>query len=57
MIPGNMAQEFLNVLDPQYTRYIYIRDEIEAYLTDKYGENINFQILVRSLLGIIELYS
>lgn len=43
-----MAQEFLNVLDPQYTRYIHIRGEIEAYLIEKYGEETGFQVVVRS---------
>jgi hypothetical protein len=42
-----MAKElFLNILDPQYTRYIQLRHELEAYLTEEYGEDINFRVAV-----------
>lgn len=51
-----MVPEYLNVLDPQDTRYINVREELKAFLVDnyreKYGENIeniDFQILVCSL--------
>jgi hypothetical protein len=47
--PAAMAQqEFSNVLDPQYTRYIKLRSEIESYLTEKYGREIDFKVLVCS---------
>jgi hypothetical protein len=43
-----MAQElFLNVLDPMYARYIKLRPELETYLTEKYGEGIDFRVSVR----------
>jgi hypothetical protein len=43
-----MAQElYLNVLDPMYARYIKLRPELETYLTEKYGEGIDFRVSVR----------
>jgi hypothetical protein len=39
-------QEFSNVLDPQYTRYIFLREELQAYLEEKYGTGIDFKIFV-----------
>jgi hypothetical protein len=46
-----MSQElFFNTLDPQFTRYIDIRRELEAYLTEKYGGGINFQVAVSPAL-------
>jgi hypothetical protein len=38
--------EFLNVLEPQYSRYLHLRDDIEAYLTEKYGAEIDFRVFV-----------
>ncbi|KUJ15958.1 uncharacterized protein LY89DRAFT_735100 [Mollisia scopiformis] len=40
--------EFENVLDPQYSRYINLREELEAYLTEKYGEGIDFKVFHES---------
>jgi hypothetical protein len=40
------TQEFLNVLDPQYTRYIHLRADIEAHLAEKYGTEVNFKVSV-----------
>jgi hypothetical protein len=36
-----------NVLDPQYARYILLRDELEAYLKEKYGADMDFNVFVR----------
>jgi hypothetical protein len=41
---------YLNTLDPQYARYIDLRRELEAYLTEKYGKDINFQVAVSPAL-------
>ena len=42
-----MAQTlYLNILDPQYARYVQLQDELEEYLIELYGEDINFQIMV-----------
>jgi hypothetical protein len=43
-----MAQQelYLNVLDPQYTRYIELRHELENYLIEIYGDDIDFQVSV-----------
>jgi hypothetical protein len=42
-----MSQKlYLNILDPQYARYIQVRDELEEYLIELYGEDIDFQIMV-----------
>jgi hypothetical protein len=56
-----MVPEYLNVLDPQDTRYINVREELEAFLVDKYCEkygedikNVDFEILVRSLNRSLE---
>lgn len=38
--------EFEYVLDQQYSRYINLREELEAYLTEKYGEGKDFKVLV-----------
>jgi hypothetical protein len=42
-----MSQELhLNVLDPQFARYIELRDELEEYLVEIYGPGIDFQVSV-----------
>lgn len=38
---------YLNVLDQQHTRYIELGQELVAYLTEKYGEDIDFRVTVR----------
>lgn len=35
----------MNVLDPQYSRYINLREELEAYLAEKYGEATEHKML------------
>lgn len=47
---ATQTQEFEYVLDPQYSRYINLREELEAYLTEKYGEGIDFKVFVRQNL-------
>jgi hypothetical protein len=37
---------YLNVLDPQFTRYIELRHELEDYLIEIYGAGIDFQVSV-----------
>jgi hypothetical protein len=37
---------YLNVLDPQYARYVQLRDELKQYLIEEYGDGIDFQICV-----------
>lgn len=37
---------YLNILDPQYARYVQLRNELEEYLIEQYGEDIDFQITV-----------
>jgi hypothetical protein len=45
-----MAQElYLNILEPQYSRYISLRPELEAYLKEMYPEQSDFQVKVGSL--------
>lgn len=39
-------EEFEYVLDPQYSRYINLREDLEAYLTEKYGEGKDFKVFV-----------
>lgn len=36
----------LNVLDPMYTRYIPVGSDLETILVERYGNNINFDVLV-----------
>jgi hypothetical protein len=44
---ATQEEEFEYVLDPQYSRYINLREELEAYLTEKYGEGKDFKVFVR----------
>jgi hypothetical protein len=37
-------QEFVNVLDPQYSRYINLREDLEEYLTEKYGPETEYKV-------------
>jgi hypothetical protein len=37
---------YLNVLDPQYARYVQLRDELKQYLIEMYGDEIDFRICV-----------
>jgi hypothetical protein len=37
---------YLNILDPQYTRYVQLRDDLEKYLIERFGGEIDFQITV-----------
>lgn len=42
-----MSQELhLNVLDPQYARYIELGRELEDYLVEIYGPGIDFRVSV-----------
>ena len=42
-----MSQKlYLNILDPQYARYIDLRHDLEEYLEEKYGSEIDFGITV-----------
>ncbi len=37
-------QEFVNVLDPQYSRYINLREDLEEYLAEKYGPETQYKM-------------
>lgn len=40
---------YLNVLDPSYARYIPVGSDLETYLGERYGDNIDFDVSVCTL--------
>jgi hypothetical protein len=48
-----MSQEqlYLNILDPQYARYIDLRHDLQEYLEEMYGNDIDFGISVSEPRG------
>ncbi|QDS67851.1 hypothetical protein FKW77_007573 [Venturia effusa] len=41
-----MADQHLhtNVLDPMFARYIPLKSDLEAYLAERYGNDLNFEV-------------